>query len=162
KLIARLSGKWRESQNRKALMGLWSFTSVLALLLLTNWLSGPLPRTPAGFSCAAYSLRSSAPDLAKFLLELASPQHLDPGLMKEMTTIQVTVEEDEFWGLGVGLWHGPRGTALWHGGDNTDFHALMLVLAEQRNGVVVLTNGQKGGPLVNEVARQAVGMEINR
>ncbi len=162
KWIVRLPDKWQQPQNQAALSVLWSFISALALLLLTNGLSGPVPRSPAGSPGAAYSLRSTAPDLAKFLLELASPQHLDLALMREMTIAQVTVEGAKFWGLGIGLWHGPRGTALWHGGDNADFHALMLVLPEQRNGVVVLSNGQKGGTLVNEVARQAVGMEINR
>ncbi|HSF83368.1 MAG TPA: serine hydrolase domain-containing protein [Anaerolineales bacterium] len=180
KLIARLPGKWREPQNRMALTVLWSFTSALALLLITQGFSGPVPRSPAGYSAAAYSLRSTAPDLAKFLLELTYPQKLDPALMKMMTTPQVTVESNKSWGLGIGIQHSPQGTVFWHGGDNKDFHALMAIgltigdlttgglttvaqaaiEPEPLNGVVILTNGQHGAALAREIAAYALGIEL--
>jgi hypothetical protein len=101
-------------------------------------------------------LRTTAPDLAKFLLELTSPQHLDPALMAEMTSPQVQSAENESWGLGIGIRPGSQGDVLWHDGNNPDFHALMLINQEQRNGVVILTNGEHGAPLVNEIADHAM------
>jgi CubicO group peptidase (beta-lactamase class C family) len=156
KLIARLSGKWQRPQNRVALLVLWSFISALALLLLTTALSGPVPRLPAGSPNAYASLRTTAADLAKFLLELTSPQHLDPALMAEMTSPQVQIEEDQSWGLGIGIQHNSQGNLLWHHGNNVDFHALMVIDQEQRNGVVVLANSQYSVPLVSEIVNCAM------
>jgi CubicO group peptidase (beta-lactamase class C family) len=129
---------------------------VLALLLLAHSMNGPIPRSPAGIPSAAYSLRTTAGDLAKFLLELTSPQHLAPALMAEMTSPQVQLEGDESWGLGVGIQQSSQGKRLFHTGNNPDFHALMIINQEQGNGVVILTNGEHGGPLVHEIANYAL------
>jgi hypothetical protein len=156
KLIARLPGIWQKPKNRAAVLVIWSFGSALALLLLANALNGPVPRLPAGSPNAYVSLRTTAPDLAKFLLELTSPQHLDPALMAEMTSPQVQSENSQSWGLGIGIQHNSQGNVLFHSGNNADFHALMVIDQEQRNGVVVLTNGENGAPLVNEIANYAL------
>ena len=156
KLIARLPSRWQEPKPRAALLVLWSVISALALLFLTFVLSGPVPRVPVGPPTAAFSLRTTAPDLAKFLLELASPQHLDPALMAEMTSPQVQVENDQSWGLGMAILHSSRGNLLWHDGNNPDFHAWMGIDQGQRNGVVVLTNGQNGAPLASKIASYAL------
>jgi CubicO group peptidase (beta-lactamase class C family) len=156
KLAARLPGKWQRPLIRVPLLLLWSFISALALLLLTNALSGPVPRSPAGIPGAAYSLRTSAPDLAKFLLELTSPRRLDPALMAEMISPQVQSEKDQSWGLGIGINHGPQGNVLFHSGENMDFKALMAINQEQKNGVVVLTNGQNGSALASELVNHGL------
>jgi hypothetical protein len=101
-------------------------------------------------------LRTTAPDLAKFLLELTSPQHLDPALMAEMTSPQVEIEDDQSWGLGIGIQHNPQGNLLWHDGNNPDVHAWMGIDQGQMDGVVVLTNGQNGAPLASEIASYAL------
>jgi CubicO group peptidase (beta-lactamase class C family) len=152
KLIARLPGKWQKRPTRVALLALWSIVSVLALLALSNALSGPIPRSPAGPPNAAYSLRATAPDLARFMIELSAPHHLDPALMAEMTSPQVQSEEDQSWGLGIGIQQDSRGAVLFHSGNNPDVHALMVIDPEQMNGVVILTNGQNGEALVNEIS----------
>jgi CubicO group peptidase (beta-lactamase class C family) len=156
KLIARLPGKWQAPKPRSALLVLWSVISALALLFLTFVLSGPVPRSPAGPPNAAFSLRTTAPDLAKFLLELTSPQHLDPALMAEMTSPQVQVENDQSWGLGMAILHSSQGDLIWHDGNNPDFHAWMGIDQRQMDGVVVLTNGQNGAPLASEFASYAL------
>ena len=156
KLLARLPGKWGQPKRRAALLALWSIVSALVLVVLTIAQSGPVPRLPAGSPNAAFSLRTTAPDLAKFLLELTSPQHLDPTLMVEMTSPQIQIDEDESWGLGIGIQQNSQGNLLWHDGNNADFHALMVIEQKQRNGVVVLTNSQNGGPLMNEIANYAM------
>jgi CubicO group peptidase (beta-lactamase class C family) len=156
KLITRLSGKWQKPKNRVAVQVLWSIISALVLIFITNVLSGPVPRSPVGTPNSAYSLRATAPDLAKFLLELTSPKHLDPALMVEMTSPQVQSWEDVSWGLGIGIQHDSQDTALWHDGNNLDFRAFMVIDQKERNGVVILTNGQNGIPLAIEIANYAL------
>jgi CubicO group peptidase (beta-lactamase class C family) len=160
KLVALLPGKWQRPQIRVPLLVVWSIISALVILLLTNSLSGPVPRSPAGNPSAAYSLRSTAPDLANFLLELNSPQHLDPALMAEMTSAQVQVEDDLSWGLGMGILQSPHGTLVWHDGNNPDFKALMVINKEQMDGVVLLTNGENGRALVRAIASHALGVDF--
>jgi CubicO group peptidase (beta-lactamase class C family) len=157
KLVARLSGKWQRPQIRALFLVLWALISALALVLITAALSGPVPRTPAGLPSAAYSLRTTAPDLARFLLELTTPQHLDSALMAEMTSSQVQSEKYQSWGLGIGINHTPQGNLLFHSGNNMDFKALMVINQEQKNGVVILTNGQNGTGLASEIADYALG-----
>jgi CubicO group peptidase (beta-lactamase class C family) len=156
KLITRLPGKWQRPRIRVPFLVLCSFISALALVLITAALSGPVPRSPAGSPSAAFSLRTSAPDLAKFLLELTSPQHLDPALMAEMTSPQVQSAENQSWGLGIGINHGPQGNVLFHDGNNLDFKALMAINQEQKNGVVILTNGQNGSALASDIVNYAM------
>jgi CubicO group peptidase (beta-lactamase class C family) len=156
KLIARLPGKWHKPQIRATLLVVWFFISALALLSLSSALSGPVPRSPAGSPKAFASLRTTAPDLAKFLLELTSPQHLDPALMAEMTSPQVKSGNDQSWGLGIGIQHSSQGNVLFHSGNNPDFHALMVIDQERRNGVVIPTNGENGAPLVDEIVNYAL------
>lgn len=156
RLVARLPGRWQKPQVRGAFLVVWFFICALALLSLTNAVTGPVPRAPAGSAKAFASLRTTAPDLAKFLLELTSPQHLDPALMAQMTSPQVQCGENESWGLGIGIQHGSQGNALFHMGNNTDFHAWMIIEQARRNGVVILTNGEHGVPLVNEIADYAL------
>jgi CubicO group peptidase (beta-lactamase class C family) len=152
KLIARLPGKWQQPRRQAALVAVWSFICALALLWISASLSSPVPRSPGGAARAFASLRTTAPDLAKFLLELASPQHLDPALMAEMTSPQVKVSDDESWGLGISIMQTTQGNLLWHDGNNPDFHAWMGIHPATGNGVVVLSNSQYGVPLVREIA----------
>lgn len=151
-LIARLTGKRHAPRLRATLMVIWFLASALALLALISAPSGPIPRLPAGTPNAFASLRATAPDLAKFLLELSAPQHLAPALMAEMTSPEVDSAENQSWGLGIGIQHTPNGKALFHSGNNPDFHAWMVIDPAQRNGVVILTNGENGASLAEEIA----------
>jgi prepilin-type processing-associated H-X9-DG protein len=101
-------------------------------------------------------LRTTAPDLAKFLLELTSPEHLDPALITEMTSPQVQSKENQSWGLGIGINHGTQGNVLFHDGNNLDFKAMMAINQAQQDGVVILTNGQNGSTLASDMVDYAL------
>jgi pimeloyl-ACP methyl ester carboxylesterase len=58
--------------------------------------------------------------------------------------------------LGIGIQQDSQGNILWHDGNNADFHSLMVIEQKHRNGVVVLTNGQNGASLMNEIANYAM------
>jgi CubicO group peptidase (beta-lactamase class C family) len=76
--------------------------------------------------------------------------------MAEMASPQVQSGENGSWGLGIGIQHGSQGDVLWHHGNNADFHALMVINPEQRNGVVILTNGEHGAALASEIVDHAM------
>jgi len=135
----------------------WITISALALLGLTAALTGPVPRGLPAPANAAYSLRATASDLARFLIELSAPRFLTGDLAIQMGRPQVAVNADNSWGLGVGIQHSRAGDAVWHGGDNPDFHSMMVIYPERGIGVVVLTNGHRGHAVAYDVAQRALG-----
>jgi CubicO group peptidase (beta-lactamase class C family) len=129
----------------------------IGLLWVSCLLSVPVPKGPSVPPNAAYSLRASAGDLANFLIEFGDPQYLDGKLMAEMRSPQVQVNEDNSWGLGLGIQHSAGGNSLWHGGDNRDFHSQMVIYPDQEFGMVILTNGEQGRTLAQDVVQRALG-----
>jgi CubicO group peptidase (beta-lactamase class C family) len=156
-VIRRLPASQDETQTRRDLTIVWIIISALVLLGLTAALTGPVPRNLPAPANAAYSLRATAGDLARFLIELSDPRFLTADLATQMCRPQVTVNVDNSWGLGVGIQHSRAGDAVWHGGDNADFHSMMVIYPAQGIGVVVLTNGQRGQAVAYDVAQRALG-----
>jgi len=160
-LVRRLSERWRSGRRRLA-VGVASFIGcILVFALLANLFSGPIPKGPLPAPGAAYSLKTTAGDLARFMIELSDPQHLEPGTAAEMATPQVRTSASNSWGLGIAIYHGPTGDWLWHAGDDSDFHALMVMSPDTGDGVVVLTNGQAGQMVNYDVARRAMGVDFS-
>jgi CubicO group peptidase (beta-lactamase class C family) len=156
-VIRRLPASQDEMQTGRDLTIVWIIISALALLGLTAALTGPVPRGLPAPANAAYSLRATAGDLARFLIELSDPWFLTVDLATQMCRPQVTVNADNSWGLGIGIQHSHAGDAVWHGGDNADFHSMMVMYPAQGIGVVVLTNGDQGQAVAYDVAQRALG-----
>jgi CubicO group peptidase (beta-lactamase class C family) len=160
KIHGRLSESWRTRRRKRVFI----FGSVLCCLVvfvvLANAISGPVPKAPPSTPGAAYSLQASAGDLARFMIEVSDPEHLEPETAAEVSTPQCRTSPTNSWGLGIGIYHTPEGDWLWHSGDNQDFHSLMVMQPETGRGVVVLANGQAAPPVVVDVARRAMGVDF--
>jgi CubicO group peptidase (beta-lactamase class C family) len=150
---------WR----RKRLQAAW--TTVVALALAGAALAlGDLPGvTPeAAKPDAAASIRATAADMARFLIEMANPQHLSPESAAQMHTPQVSLRSDLSWGLGPGIQHSSEGDALWQWGSELDFQSVMIVYPELGYGAVVLTNSDFLNPGVAiDIAHRALGGSID-
>jgi CubicO group peptidase (beta-lactamase class C family) len=158
--IRRYSEPWR-SGVRLWLLRVLSLLSCLAVFTVAaNVISGPVPKEPLETPCAANSLKTTAGDLARFMIEVADPEHLDPRVAAEMVTPQVEVDGSNSYGLGLFICSGSDNYWLWHSGDNTDFQALMVMCPATGDGVVVLANGQHGAELNGAVARRALGVSF--
>lgn len=156
-LIARLPGAWREGKPRRALRIVWTVLSLVVLLWLSGLMTGPMPKGPSPQPSAIGSLRTSAPDLAAFLIEVAEPQYLSQDVAVQIRTPQVSAGRDMSWGLGPGIQHGDQGDALWQYGQTFGFRSVMVIYPEYGMGVVVLTNSDQGLPVAVDVARRALG-----
>ncbi|HUN22876.1 MAG TPA: serine hydrolase domain-containing protein [Anaerolineales bacterium] len=153
---------WRWLKARSALIRVGIKVGIAAIsLALTGYLmrgvAMPVPVSSYRNARAAFTLRSTAPDLARFLIELARPTLLSNELNQAMRTPQVRLSEDISWGLGAGLQHSDDGTAIWQWGKNIPFDSLMVIYPEQGVGIVVLTNSGNGLDLAREIAHQALG-----
>jgi CubicO group peptidase (beta-lactamase class C family) len=101
---------------------------------------------------AAAGLWSTAPDLARFVLDMqASLQH-DQGRLLRQATVQemLTPQGDPQMGLGFFLRSGAR---FEHGGDTEGYSALFTAFMETGEGAVLMTNAESGYELNQEVVR---------
>jgi CubicO group peptidase (beta-lactamase class C family) len=135
----------------------WVGLGIFVLLRLVGMITGPLPVALSPQPSAVGSLRTSAADLATFLIEVAEPRHLNALLAAQVRTPQVPAGRNMTWGLGPGIQHSEHGDALWQNGQTFGFRSLMVIYPEQHVGVVVLTNSDHGFPLTCKVAQRALG-----
>jgi len=152
-----LPSRWREGGLYRLICAVLLAIAALVLVQLTMMITGPQPRLLSPQPGAVGSLRSSAPDLARLLIELSQPQHLSPEMTEQIRTPQTPIDDDFSWGLGPGIQHSGQGNALWQNGITFGYRSLMAVYPELRLGVVVLTNSDAGYDVACDVAQRALG-----
>ena len=96
---------------------------------------------------AAWSLYSSAPDYAAFLLEIyRNRAHLSDKLFGEMVRPQNKADENVSWGLGAGI-PAADPSVVWHWGDNGGYRSFAVIDLETGDGASVFTNSFAGTDL---------------
>ncbi|UCH61782.1 MAG: beta-lactamase family protein [Fidelibacterota bacterium] len=156
--LLRLFSRWRGSGLYRFLICAVLITiAALVLIQLAMMISGPKPRFISPKPGAVGSLRSSAPDLARLLIELSQPQYLSPEMAEQIRTPQTPIDDNFSWGLGPGIQHSAQGDALWQNGITFGYRSLMAVYPELGMGVVVLTNSDGGYDVACDVAQRALG-----
>jgi CubicO group peptidase (beta-lactamase class C family) len=103
---------------------------------------------------AAAGLWTTPTDLARFAIELQKSKagKSNKVLSVAMTNQMLTVQSGDY-GLGVGLGGSGKALHFGHGGSNEGFQCMMFAYAETGQGAVVMTNGDMGGALANEILR---------
>ena len=103
---------------------------------------------------AAASLYTTARDYAAFMAKLYS----DKDLLELTTTraIDVQPELGLAWGLGWGIEQAAGGLYLWQWGNNPGFRAFAILSVSSGDGFVMLTNSEKGMPLIAPLMRSNV------
>lgn len=105
---------------------------------------------------AAGGLWSNAPDMARFIVALNEAWWGAPGarlsrpLAREMMRQQI-----DGWGLGVAVDTVGGEIRVSHTGSNDGYRAILVAFPARGDGIVVLTNGDNGGSLRDEVVRSA-------
>jgi CubicO group peptidase (beta-lactamase class C family) len=159
RVFACLPARLQEGKLGPLLGVAWVVSSFAALVYTSGLFTVPVPRRPSPPPSAVGSLRTTAGDLAVFLIELMEPHHLSRAMATEMATPQIPAGEGFSWGLGIGIQHSAQGDALWQNAQTFGFRGLMVVYPQHGWGVVVLTNSDHGYPLACEVAGRALGGE---
>ncbi len=155
--IAGSAAARQDKGSRPVLVGIWAATCAVGLFLLFGSAHGPVPRGPSPRPSAVGTLRTTAPDLATFLIELARSRYISDELSGNIRTPQIRINSDYSWGLGPGIQHSEQGDALWQNGMTFGSRSLMVIYPEHGIGVVVLTNSERGFPLAYDVAARAIG-----
>ncbi len=114
---------------------------------------------------AAYGVYTTAPDFARFITEIigageGDAARLSRATVEEMLRPQVTVVEGSLsWGLGWGLEHGETGRSFWQWGWKDGYRNFVLADPDRGLGVVILTNGDEGLRICEEIVVTAIGGE---
>jgi hypothetical protein len=108
----------------------------------------------------AAGLWTTAPDLARFIMEIQRGYAGNSRVLSQtMTRAMLTPGLGNF-GLGIQIAGAGDSTRFLHGGSNAGFRGQFIGYMTGGRGVVVLTNGDAGGGLANEIIG-AVGREYN-
>jgi CubicO group peptidase (beta-lactamase class C family) len=129
---------------------------------LQAWTPGlpvPVPITYAREANAPSSLHASATDIARFFAEIATEVVAGRGIGHVMAQPVVTVSGRLSWGLGIGISDDNIGRALWQWGDNPGSQSLAIVYPTRGTGVVIMTNGMRGGTLARQLANEILGSD---
>jgi CubicO group peptidase (beta-lactamase class C family) len=98
---------------------------------------------------AAAGLWSTAEDLARLALTLAASWTEGSLLSRDLARVMATPMADGPTGLGIFVQpRGARPPYLYHYGVNAGFRSVMMVVADGRFGVVLMTNGEGGKELI--------------
>jgi CubicO group peptidase (beta-lactamase class C family) len=128
----------------------------IALIALRN-VQLPLPTDDT--ANAASSLRASAPDLARLMIELAKPTLGDTAATSEMTRPHQRIDDIAAWGLGIGVERHAQGRDLWQWGSNPGAKSLMIISPETGDGVVILSNAEVDGAITRRITAKILGRE---
>lgn len=112
---------------------------------------------------AAASLHTTAPDYAKFIVEVIKPSqrdkfHVSQAMINEMLKPQVKVNDSLAWGLGWGIQQTKGGDSYFHWGNNNNrFKNFVVFLRNQRIALLVFTNSGNGLKLCKKLVPLAIG-----
>jgi CubicO group peptidase (beta-lactamase class C family) len=118
---------------------------------------------------AAAGLWTTPTDLAEFAIELAnaaagkssrasSTPSTPNVLSREMAQQMLTSQAGDQWGLGIVLQGKAGQERFGHSGSNAGFRCTLVAYKDGSKGAVIMTNGDGGGSLANEVMR-AIAVE---
>lgn len=106
---------------------------------------------------AAAGLTTTVGDLSKFAIEVLNGAHLSKSLYNEMVKKQATISPNLQQGLGWRVVDElPNNEyALEHAGNDPGVASIIVLLPKSKRGIVVLTNGDNGLIMCNNIVRAA-------
>jgi hypothetical protein len=82
---------------------------------------------------------------------------LSEAIASQIDSVQVTINQDFSWGLGIGIQHTIHGDAIWQNANTLAFRGIMVMYPREAHGVVVLTNCDSGLSVAYDIAEKALG-----
>lgn len=108
----------------------------------------PQPRSRAREAkAAAGGLYTTGPDYLRFLVHSLAHDH-------RMFEPQARIDDELAWGLGWGIEESEGGRAIWQWGNDPGYTNFVIGRLGDGQGVVVLTNGDRGALVYRDVVRR--------
>ena len=109
----------------------------------------------------AYSLRTSALDLAAFAAKVLEDHEMGADRAASPFTVQRPLGQGLEWSLGLATQQTESGRVFWQWGSNPGFESILAFLPESRSAVIVLTGGIGGREIAAEIARHELGLQTD-
>ena len=109
----------------------------------------------------AYSLRTSALDLAAFAAKVLEDHEMGADSAASPFTVQRLLDRGLAWSLGLATQQTGAGPVFWQWGSNPGFESMLAFLPESRSAVIVLTSGIGGREIAGEIARRELGLQAD-
>lgn len=134
-----------------------------------SWDEALRPRTAKGYDTwghalpnylftakAAAGLYSTAPDMAKWLVSTIRIYNgIETGILQRDTLQLMFQPVKQGYGLGHFSFAAPSGEQMvWHSGANAGWRSIYVILPGLKDGVVILTNNERGAKAMYEVLNQ--------
>ena len=142
--MAASSYVWRDAYDASAAVG-------------HDYLQLPLAGEKPARADVATTLRTTAGDYARFLVEVLRPTLLKPAAVNRMLRPEVEVEKGIAWGLGWGLERTGGATCFWHWGETAGSRSFAVGCPQTGDAVVVLTDGENGLSAAEPIVGEAIG-----
>lgn len=107
---------------------------------------------------AATGLWSTAPDLARFMLNVGNSYRGNNGLLRQASVQTMFTKAPTGGGYGFALDGKDSTLFFWHSGSNAGYTAYAVSFEQIGRGVVIMTNSKNGMPLIHELLR-AISLE---
>ncbi len=123
-----------------------------------------IPSTPKGGKVnAAGSLLTTVEDLCRFSIDVMNGAGLSNKVYQDMISSQVKIKEHFAKGLGWEVVTDlPGGEyALEHSGSDPGVKTTFVILPKSRRGIVVLTNGDNGAHIYNNIIKESIDIGNN-
>ncbi len=103
---------------------------------------------------AAAGLWTTPTDLCRFALEIMlSKKGKSNKVLSQKTAQEMLTVQYESMGLGLPLWHEGKDFRFMHGGSNAGFKCVLVAYPERGQGAAIMTNGDQGSNLYQEILR---------
>jgi CubicO group peptidase (beta-lactamase class C family) len=96
-------------------------------------------------------LWTTAHDLANVVLAIQQSKAGKTGFLSPQVARQMLTLQDQRWGLGVGIGGAGTNTYFEHDGSTPGYKARLFGYSNKGQSVVILTNGDRGGELIEEL-----------
>lgn len=101
----------------------------------------------------AAGLWTTATDLAQFLISTQQALLHGNSVLSASTAQEMVTPGLGSWGLGLQIGGQQGHRYFWHGGGNAGYQCIMTAYEDEGDGAVVMTNGNRGYALANDVIR---------
>jgi CubicO group peptidase (beta-lactamase class C family) len=107
----------------------------------------------------AYSFKTTSYDMSLFLNELLDCYNNDCNNIRKMFAPIVTIDENNSWGLGIGIERIGNNITYWHSGINPGFQSLFVIIPEQNSYVIILTNSDRGLEFSKKITKELINLD---
>ncbi len=107
---------------------------------------------------AAFTLKTTSYDMALFANELLKICKSDADIKREMFHPQIQIDDINSWGLGIAIEEEDNSVTYWHSGINMGMQSLFVLLPQENQAVIVMTNSDYGLEFAKDITRKNLGI----